>query len=116
MSDASEAHGGAAAAGAQGADTGSDPQLLSEYWRGKKAEAPEKFVLIFLGAVKLEQDARKNWDLFYKRNKTNFFKDRHYLHREFPDLAPEPGRVRFVFRYVVMYLHLSSNKGRTNAR
>lgn len=25
---------------------------------------------------KLEVDAKKNWDLFYKRNGTNFFKDR----------------------------------------
>merc|ERR1711936_250694 len=38
---------------------------------------------------KLETDARKNWDLFYKRNSTNFFKDRHWTHREFPELQPE---------------------------
>lgn len=36
--------------------------------------------------VKLEHEARKNWDLFYKRNTTNFFKDRHWLTREFPQL------------------------------
>lgn len=35
---------------------------------------------------KLEQDAKKNWDLFYKRNSTHFFKDRHWLTREFPEL------------------------------
>lgn len=35
---------------------------------------------------KLEQDAKKNWDLFYKRNTTNFFKDRHWISREFPEL------------------------------
>ena len=35
---------------------------------------------------KLEADARKNWDLFYKRNATNFFKDRHWVTREFPEL------------------------------
>ena len=35
---------------------------------------------------KLEQDAKKNWDLFYKRNTTNFFKDRHWITREFPEL------------------------------
>ncbi len=35
---------------------------------------------------KLEQDAKKNWDLFYKRNSTHFFKDRHWITREFPEL------------------------------
>ena len=32
---------------------------------------------------KLEKDAKKNWDLFYKRNSNHFFKDRHWLTREF---------------------------------
>ncbi|XP_035227591.1 tRNA N(3)-methylcytidine methyltransferase METTL6-like [Stegodyphus dumicola] len=36
---------------------------------------------------KLEADSKKNWDLFYKRNKTNFFKDRHWTVREFEELA-----------------------------
>ena len=35
---------------------------------------------------KLEQEAKKNWDLFYKRNNTHFFKDRHWITREFPEL------------------------------
>uniref|UniRef100_A0A671Q7P5 tRNA N(3)-cytidine methyltransferase n=1 Tax=Sinocyclocheilus anshuiensis TaxID=1608454 RepID=A0A671Q7P5_9TELE len=35
---------------------------------------------------KLEMDAQKNWDLFYKRNTTNFFKDRHWITREFDEL------------------------------
>lgn len=35
---------------------------------------------------KLEQDAKKHWDLFYKRNSTHFFKDRHWITREFPEL------------------------------
>ena len=26
---------------------------------------------------KLEREAQRNWDLFYKRNTTKFFKDRH---------------------------------------
>lgn len=37
--------------------------------------------------LKLENEAQKNWDLFYKRNSTNFFKDRHWTIREFEDLA-----------------------------
>jgi len=35
----------------------------------------------------LEANARKNWDLFYKANTTNFFKDRHWTLREFPELV-----------------------------
>lgn len=35
---------------------------------------------------KLEKEAKKNWDLFYKRNATNFFKDRHWTSREFVEL------------------------------
>lgn len=39
---------------------------------------------------KLEQEAKKNWDLFYKRNNTHFFKDRHWITREFPELLTTP--------------------------
>jgi methyltransferase-like protein 6 len=35
---------------------------------------------------KFEKEAKKNWDLFYKRNTTHFFKDRHWITREFPEL------------------------------
>lgn len=31
----------------------------------------------------LEQNSQKHWDLFYKRNETRFFKDRHWTTREF---------------------------------
>lgn len=37
-------------------------------------------------ASKLEIEAKKNWDLFYKRNATRFFKDRHWTTREFKEL------------------------------
>ena len=46
-----------------------DTQVVSDFKRGK-----------------LEQEAKKNWDLFYKRNSTHFFKDRHWITREFPEL------------------------------
>ena len=36
---------------------------------------------------KLEIEAAKNWDIFYKQNTTNFYKDRHYIHREFTQLS-----------------------------
>jgi methyltransferase-like protein 6 len=36
---------------------------------------------------KYEAEAARNWDLFYKRHKTLFFKDRHWTLREFQVLA-----------------------------
>lgn len=36
--------------------------------------------------MKLEREAQKNWDLFYKRNSLKFFKDRHWTTREFEEL------------------------------
>ena len=38
-------------------------------------------------ANQLEKDAQKFWDLFYKRNNTRFFKDRHWTTREFEELS-----------------------------
>ncbi|KAI9472215.1 MAG: S-adenosyl-L-methionine-dependent methyltransferase [Benjaminiella poitrasii] len=37
--------------------------------------------------MKYKKEAAKNWDLFYKRNTTKFFKDRHWTDREFKELA-----------------------------
>lgn len=42
-------------------------------------------------AHSLEVDARKHWDLFYKRNETRFFRDRHWTTREFDDLLNASG-------------------------
>lgn len=35
---------------------------------------------------KLEREAKKNWDLFYKRHGDRFFKNRHWTRREFAEL------------------------------
>ncbi|CAN8072831.1 unnamed protein product [Agarophyton chilense] len=51
-------------------------------------------------AGKYENDCSKNWEKFYKRNSTNFFKDRHWTATEstdgFPCLAMPSETVRIV--------------------
>ncbi|CAD7014253.1 unnamed protein product [Ceratitis capitata] len=37
-------------------------------------------------AKKLEEQAQRHWDIFYKRNETHFFKDRRWTTREFEEL------------------------------
>ena len=44
---------------------------------------------------KLEREAQRNWDLFYKRNSTKFFKDRHWTTHEFKELCDK--KVSFIF-------------------
>jgi methyltransferase-like protein 6 len=39
--------------------------------------------------MKLTRDTQRNWDLFYKRNATNFFKDRHWTKQEFVELCDD---------------------------
>ena len=51
----------------------------------KKLEKDTKLVPEFK-KNKLEQEAKKNWDLFYRRNKANFFKDRYWTFREVNNL------------------------------
>uniref|UniRef100_A0A7S4GK47 tRNA N(3)-methylcytidine methyltransferase n=1 Tax=Eutreptiella gymnastica TaxID=73025 RepID=A0A7S4GK47_9EUGL len=36
--------------------------------------------------VDTERDAQRFWDFFYKDNTTHFFKDRHWIPREFPEM------------------------------
>lgn len=49
-------------------------------------EEQNKRMVTNFQAQKLELEARKHWDLFYKRNETRFFKDRHWTTREFDEL------------------------------
>lgn len=41
-------------------------------------------------AKQINLESKKHWDLFYKRNKVNFFKDRHWTIREFHDILGVP--------------------------
>uniref|UniRef100_A0A182K991 tRNA N(3)-methylcytidine methyltransferase n=1 Tax=Anopheles christyi TaxID=43041 RepID=A0A182K991_9DIPT len=60
-------------------------KTLTEAERAKLQEQNKRMVTPFQ-ALKLEQEARKHWDLFYKRNENRFFKDRHWTTREFGEL------------------------------
>ena len=63
---------------------GASFRVLTENGR-RKLEDNSKVVSDFK-QNKLEKEAQKNWDLFYKRNTTNFLKDRHWTTAEFKEL------------------------------
>lgn len=52
-----------------------------------KLSAQNSRLLPAFQAGRLEIEAKKHWDLFYKRNENRFFKDRHWTTREFRELA-----------------------------
>ncbi|KAI2800519.1 Methyltransferase-like protein 6 [Blomia tropicalis] len=51
-----------------------------------KLEADQNNLVPAFRRQKLEKDAKKNWDLFYKRNLDKFFRDRNWTTREFEEL------------------------------
>lgn len=61
----------------------------------------EKTLVSEFKQMKLETEAQRNWDLFYKRNTTNFFKDRHWTTREFDELKScrEVSRPEIILKY-----------------
>ncbi len=62
------------------------PRQISEAEEQLLAKQDERRVPEFR-ANKFQGEARKHWDLFYKRNETRFFRDRHWTRREFAELA-----------------------------
>ncbi|CAN9514516.1 unnamed protein product [Ophioblennius macclurei] len=65
-------------------DPGPDPRVVSP--AEQRRPGWDQNQLWDFRQKKLEKEAQKNWDLFYKRNSTNFFKDRHWTSREFQEL------------------------------
>lgn len=70
--------------------------------------AGERTLVSEFKQLKLEREAQKNWDLFYKRNTTNFFKDRHWTTREFEELRT-CREVREEFRFHSVLEHGKHN-------
>lgn len=63
----------------------SDAKLLTDDEKQQLEYQNSRLVPEFK-ANQLELCARKHWDLFYKRNDTRFFRDRHWTTREFEEL------------------------------
>lgn len=59
--------------------------LSGEDW--EKLKKQDNRLVSPFQAEQLEKNAKKHWDLFYKRNETRFFKDRHWTTREFFELV-----------------------------
>ncbi|KAM3586719.1 hypothetical protein VKS41_001776 [Umbelopsis sp. WA50703] len=65
-----------------------DPQRLESHAkRAQEVIQNDQKVVPPFWINKYKKDASRNWDIFYKRNTTKFFKDRYWLDREFEELA-----------------------------
>ncbi|KAL3276992.1 hypothetical protein HHI36_012352 [Cryptolaemus montrouzieri] len=69
-------------------ETSNEPKILNDSDKFKLEQQNLRLVPEFK-ANQLEVNAKKYWDLFYKRNETRFFKDRHWTTREFTELLNE---------------------------
>ncbi|XP_067632893.1 tRNA N(3)-methylcytidine methyltransferase METTL6 [Eurosta solidaginis] len=55
----------------------------------ERLKAQDSRIVPEFKAKKLEEQADRHWDIFYKRNETNFFKDRRWITREFEELIDD---------------------------
>ena len=78
-----------------------DVNLVSESVRTLSEKEKEKLardvnLVSEFKSNKFEKEAQKNWDVFYKRNTTKFFKDRHWTRREFGELINSSDEVSII--------------------
>lgn len=71
----------------------------------QRLEAQNSRLVPAFKAAKLEKEAKRHWDIFYKRNETKFFKDRHWTTREFQEL------INFNVDKKIVYLELGCGVG-----
>ncbi|OZJ04021.1 hypothetical protein BZG36_03761 [Bifiguratus adelaidae] len=62
--------------------------------RAEKIIAEDNTLIPPFWINKYKKEAARNWDIFYKRNQTKFFRDRHWVAKEFDELAPIEGQDR----------------------
>lgn len=82
-----EESGGATSGGKSFQARGVEPRQLTES-ELERLSRDTQLVSEFKQS-RLEIDAKKHWDMFYRRNKANFFKDRYWTFREFDELRGE---------------------------
>jgi len=70
-----------------GRDAIPEPKLISEEEIQEILARQDGRKVTPFEATKLEKEAKKNWDLFYKRNETRFFKNRHWTLQEFEEVS-----------------------------
>lgn len=78
----------------EGSSNSSNSSSLGHYARPLSEEEVDRLkadgeVVSEFKQRKLELQARANWDKFYHRNETRFFKDRHWTRDEFQELCPD---------------------------
>lgn len=61
---------------------------------------------------KYAQEANKYWDMFYQRNETKFFKDRHWLESEFVELQ----QALASSKTIVVFMEVGCGVGNTSTQ
>nr|CCA19243.1 methyltransferase domaincontaining protein putative [Albugo laibachii Nc14] len=74
-----------------------DTSIIPLFWQSTlKTHNPPNLINSTFLSDKYEMEASKNWDKFYKRNTTNFYKDRHYLDIVFPQLKAQSDQPQYL--------------------